>query len=137
FPQYKQKSWNDPEGYLLTDQRHRLRAWAIYDIFKSEHNQLNVWLLQNYYSGTPFGAVGLLDDRTFVTNPGYVTPPARVTYYCTARDAFRTPAISSTDISVNYSFLWNAFDQSIELFLQPEVLNVFNRDGVIIPNVSI
>ena len=31
-PEYKDFSWNLPEGDLGADQRHKLRAWAIYDI---------------------------------------------------------------------------------------------------------
>jgi carboxypeptidase family protein/TonB-dependent receptor-like protein len=143
YPQYKDPHWNNPVGDLGTDQRHRVRAWAIYDIFKNSHNQLSVGLLQNYYSGLPYGAVGAVDSRagagnpTGVVNPGYVRPPTAVTYYYTARDAFHTPSITQTDLTLNYSFQWNAFSKTMEVFLQPEVLNVLNEHGVLNVNTSV
>jgi len=137
YPEYKQTSWNNPEGDLLTDQRHRVRVWAIYDIFKTDHNHLNVSLLQNYYSGTPYGAVGAVRSNLYVANPGYANVPATATYYFTARDAFRTPSINDTDASLNYAFDFNAFDKTIEIFLEPEILNVFNRQGAITVNTTV
>jgi hypothetical protein len=139
FPEYKDPSWNNPEGYLAIDQRHRVRAWAIYDVFSSGHHNLSVGLLQNYFSGSPYGAIGGVDTRAssagappgLVVNPGYAIPPSAVTYYFTDRDAFRTDDITATDITVNYSFNWAAFGQDIEVFLQPEVLNLFDEQGVI------
>ena len=75
-------------------------------------------------------AVGSVDPRKFVTNPGYAIPPSTVTYYYTARDAFRTAPIVSTDLTATYGFHWGAFSKDIEVFLEPQVLNVFNRKGV-------
>jgi outer membrane receptor protein involved in Fe transport len=137
YPQYKQASWNQPEGDLNSDQRHRVRVWAIYDIFKTDHNHLNVGLLHNYYSGTPYGAVGSVRSNLFVANPGYALPPATVTYFYTARDAFRTPSISDTDATLNYSFDFNAFEKTVEIFLEPEILNVFNNHNAIAVNASV
>jgi len=137
YPEYKQASWNSPEGDLLTDQRHRVRLWAIYDIYKSDHNHLNVGLLHNYYSGTPYGAVGSVRSNLYVTNPGYALPPATVTYFYTARDAFRTPSISDTDATLNYSFDFNAFDKTVEIFLEPEILNVFNNHNAVAVSTAI
>jgi hypothetical protein len=134
YPEYKQVSWNSPNGYLSTDQRHRARAWAIYDFWRNDHNSLSAGVLQSYFSGKPYGAVGSVDDRKFVTNPGYAIPPATVTYYYTARDAFRTNPIVATDLTLDYSFHWGAFSKDVEVFLEPQVLNVFNRKGVL--NVS-
>ncbi|HVT61763.1 MAG TPA: TonB-dependent receptor [Thermoanaerobaculia bacterium] len=131
FPEYKQASWNTPNGDLNSDQRHRLRVFATYDIWKSDQHLLQVSLLQNYLSGVPYGAVGAVDDRPFVHNPGYVRPPASVAYYFTARDAFHTASIQATDLAFNYSFTWSAFTKQIEVYLQPQVLNAFNKHGVL------
>jgi len=130
YPEYFDNSWSRPDGDLGSDRRHNFRTWAVYQIFNTDHHDLSVSLLQNYYSGQPYGAVGAVDTRNFVTNPGYVTAPNSVTYYFTARDAFRTDNITATDLSLNYSFKFPVGGRDIEIFLQPEVLNVFNEKGV-------
>jgi outer membrane receptor protein involved in Fe transport len=137
YPEYKQASWNSPTGDLALDQRHRARLWAVLDIFQTDHHSLNFGLLQNYNSGLPYGAVGTVGVRNFVTNPGYAVPPATSAYYFTDRDAFRTDDITATDVTLNYAFQWAAFGKDVEIFLQPEVLNVFNEQGLINVNTSV
>jgi outer membrane receptor protein involved in Fe transport len=137
YPEYKQASWNNPRGALANDQPQRIRVWAIYDIFDTGHHNLNVGLLQNYASGLPYGAVGRVDSRPFVTNPGYVLPPSTVSYYFTSRDAYRTDDITATDLTLNYSFTWKTFGKDVEVFLQPEILNAFNEQGVINVNTAV
>jgi hypothetical protein len=110
----------------------------LWDVFKNSHNALNVSVLENYGSGLPYGAVGAVDSRPYVKNPGYVLPPATVGYYYTARDQFRTDNINSTDIAVNYSFLWaGPFNKQYEVFIEPEILNVFNAKGIIRPDNTV
>jgi outer membrane receptor protein involved in Fe transport len=137
YPEYKQARWNSPDGYLLTDSRHRVRAWAIYDFWRNDHNALSVGVLQSYFSGKPYGAVGSVDPRKFVTNPGYAIPPSLVNYYYTPRDAFRTNPIVATDLTLDYSFHWGAFSKDVEIFMQPQVLNVLNRKGVLNVNTAV
>ncbi len=139
FIEYRQKSWNYPEGKLNPDQTHRLRLWGIYDILENEHHNLSVSLLQNFFSGSPYGAVGEVDPRPYVGNPGYANPlnGNPTTYFFTARDAFSTDDITRTDISLNYSFNWNAFGQDVEVFLQPEIINVFDESGVVDLNTNV
>ncbi|HEX2254222.1 MAG TPA: TonB-dependent receptor [Thermoanaerobaculia bacterium] len=137
YPEYQEARWAFPSGDLSTDQRHKFRGWLIYDLFNTDHHNLSVSLLQNFYSGTPYGAVGVVDTREFVTNPGYQQPPSTVTYWFTERDAFRTDDITRTDLSLNYSFLFNAFGRGLEVYLQPEVINLFNEQGVVDVNTGI
>ena len=87
YPEYKQMAWNAPMGDLLIDQRHRARIWATYSAQVSP-GTLTIGMIQQMASGSPYGAVGQVNTRPFVTNPGYQTPPASVDYYFTARDAF-------------------------------------------------
>ena len=94
-------------------------------------------MIQTYSSGTPYGAVGAVRSVNFVTNPGYAIPPTSVAYWFTDRDEFTTDDITSTDLSLNYSFTWNAFNKSMEVFFQPEVTNVFNEDGAINVDTSV
>lgn len=126
YPEYKQARWNFPDGDLAADQRHKLNLYGVFRVFSTDHHALNVSLLQQYLSGLPYGAVGTVRSTNFVTNPGYVTPPARVNYYFTARDEFRTDDILRTDLSLNYAFKF----RGVELFLQPEILNIFDDDGL-------
>ena len=137
YPEYKQASWNNPRGALANDQPQRIRVWAVYDIFNTGRNRLNVGLLQNFASGLPYGAAGRVDSRPYVKNPGYALPPSTVTYYYTARDAYRMDDITATDLTLNYTFTWRTLGKDVEVFLEPEVLNVFNEAGVINVNTSV
>jgi outer membrane receptor protein involved in Fe transport len=137
YPEYQQASWNSPTGDLSADQRHRIRLWGLYDLFKTDHNGLQLSILENFATGTPYGALGLIGTRPFVTNPGYATPPASVNYYYTARDAFRTDRITSTDVSLNYSFLFNTWGKGVEIYIQPQIFNLFNEQNVANVNQSV
>jgi len=102
-------------------------VYGLYKIFSGEnHNELSVSVLQGFFSGHPYGAVGTVGVASFVTNPGYVNPPVRETYYYTGRDTFRTPDVYRTDLSFNYAFRI----ASIDLFLKPEIINVFNSQRI-------
>ena len=70
FPEYFQVSWNAPVGDLATDQRHRARLFATWDVpIPQSWGRLNIGGLEQIASGTPYGAVGTVDTRPFVTNP--------------------------------------------------------------------
>ncbi len=130
YPEYKEARWNNPKGDLLNDQEYKLSLWAVYDILDNERHNLNVSLLQSFFAGSPYGAVGSIDADSYVPNPGYAQPPASVTYYYTARDAFHTPDVTRTDLGLNYSFRWNLWGKSWEVFLQPEIINIFDEDSL-------
>ena len=138
FPEYKDFPQNLPSGPLLADQTHKFRIWGIYDVINNENHALSVSLLQNYFSGQPYSAAGDINNLDFVTNdPGYFDPPDTVDYFFSARGAFETDDITRTDLGLNYSFRWNAFGKSMEVFIQPEVINLFNEDGIEIVNSSV
>jgi outer membrane receptor for ferrienterochelin and colicin len=131
FPEYKQASWNYPDGDLQIDQRHRARMWLNYGVPKVQGMTLS--FLQTLESGVPYGASNLnntangVNPRPFVTNPGYITPPtgSNTIYFFTARDAFRTEGQSRTDFALNYNY--RVSGSRVELFGQLSVLNVFNQ----------
>ncbi len=137
YPEYRDPKWNAPEGYLSIDQRNKLRAWVVWDLLNSRYNRLNVSVLQNYWSGSPYGAVGSVDTRPYVNNPGYLLPPSSVTYYYTSRSAYHTDDITRTDLSLNYSFTFPALGKDVEIFVQPEILNVFNEHGIDSVNTTV
>ena len=128
YPEYRDASWSRPVGDLAADQRHKVRLWAIYDLpLGIDWMQSSVSVLQNYDTGLPYGAVGAVDTRPYVTNPGYLAPPSTATYYFSARDAFRTDDVWRTDLSLNLSFRPVG---SLEVFVAPQVTNVFNQQAI-------
>jgi hypothetical protein len=134
YPQYREPEWNFPLGDLSTDIRHKINAWVTYDIFSTERHALNASLFQSYFSGVPFSAVGTVISADYVDNPGYVIPPTDgVSYYFSPRGAFSTDDIVTTDIAFNYSL----FFRDIEIFIQPEITNLWNADGVIDVNTTV
>jgi hypothetical protein len=68
---------------------------------------------------------------------GYVQNPPSQTYFFSDRGAFRTENVTSTDLAVNYSFFINIAGGQLELFLQPEVINIFNESAVVAPNTTV
>jgi hypothetical protein len=103
-----------------------------------------VSLLQRFGSGRPFlgntlNTMGQVATRAFVDLAalGYRNSPPRVDYWFYDRDKFLTDDIYSTDIAINYAFAWKLFGQSMEVFVQPEVLNVFNEDSALFLNSTI
>ena len=69
YAEYKDPSWNAPEGYLNVDQRHKFRAWVVWDMIASTHHNLSLSLLQNYWSGTPYEAIATVDTIQYVGDP--------------------------------------------------------------------
>jgi hypothetical protein len=136
YPEYKQASWNYPEGDLATDQRHRSRLWLSYAPRYAAG--LTLSLIETMESGVPYGAGGREASANpntsgvaagpFVTNPGYVTPPPGNTnsYYYTARDAFRTEGQLRTDFGATYAYRIPG-TRSLEAFVQLHVINLFNQ----------
>ena len=88
----------------------------------------SVSMLQSFDSGTRSSLEGSVDTRSFVTNPGYLTPPSAIDYFFEGgRGNLKHEDITRTDFSLNYKLpLW----RGIELFVQPEVLNIFNEQAV-------
>ncbi|MEO8361882.1 MAG: TonB-dependent receptor [Vicinamibacteria bacterium] len=125
FPEYFDVAWNAPSGDLATDQRHRVRLFATWDVpIPQRWGRLNIGGLEQIATGSPYGAAGTIDTRPFVTNPGYSNPPATVTYFFTARDAFRTESQIRTDMALNYG---HKLAKKAEIFGRLTVQNTFNR----------
>ncbi len=136
YPEYHEERWNFPKGDLGVDQRHKLNVWGIYDLLSSDHHDLTASLLMSYFSGTPYGLAVTVNPSPFVTNPGYVTPSTAETYFVTDRDAFKTDNVLQFDASLNYSFKWNLWNRNFEVYFQPEILNIFDDQGVIAVNTT-
>ena len=55
-------------------------------------------------------------------------------YWFTDRDAFHTDDITRTDLALNYSF---NIGKKFEIFIQPEILNLFDEDGFVDVNAAV
>jgi hypothetical protein len=133
FPEYFDVRWSAPERDHPGDQRHRLRAWSTYRLLSSERvGSFTVSGIERIESGTPYYALGSIDSRPFVANPGYVNPPAFVTYFFTGSDEFRTDTMVRTDLALNYDYKI-AGRSGPELFIQVQLLNVFNQFAIVDP----
>ena len=139
YPEYREARWNLPEGNLAGDQRHRARLWGTYHVPMADAaGTLDVSLLYSTASGVPFGlagatatapgtAVGQIDPRPYVVNPGYANPlssSATLEYFFFPRDEFRTETQHRTDLAVNYA---RRVIATAEVFFRGEVLNLFNQ----------
>jgi hypothetical protein len=139
YPEYRDASWNLPEGNLYGDQRHRARIWGTYDVPLSDTiGALDLSLLFGAASGVPYVlnsattsapglTVGQVDPRPYVTNPGYANPLQSTTtidYFFFERDRYRTEAQYRTDFSANYR---RRIAGRTEAFVHVDVLNLFNQ----------
>jgi outer membrane receptor protein involved in Fe transport len=118
-----------PVGDLLNDVRHKMRLWASWDApIPKSLGRLNLGGLQFFSTGSPYGSLGLVDTRPYVTNPGYLTPPATVEYHFENRDTYRMADTWRTDLALNWSRSLGI--RKAEIFLRGTVLNVFDRQEV-------
>ena len=127
YPEYRQASWNYPLGPLSIDQRHKVRLMATYDVPAPKViGSINVGAIFQYLSGTPYSAIGSVDVRPYVTNPGYITPQGgtSMSYYFSDRGAYLTEARKRIDLSINYN---KKLAGRLSIFGQAQVLNVFNQ----------
>ncbi len=137
YPEYKAFAQNLPRGDLEVDARHKLRLWGVYNLLDNERHNLSVSLLQSFTSGSPYGGEGAVSSRDFIANPGYLTPPREVDYWFTGRGAFTSEDITATDVGINYSFGWNLGGKKFEIFIQPEILNVFDESAALVVNDTV
>jgi hypothetical protein len=131
YPEYRDERWNYPSGSLMGDQRHKGRVWGTWQLPVPERlGGVTLGALLSVDSGTPYGAVGTIDPSSYRTGLSYVTPLAAAQYFFTARDEFRTPASTRTDIAVTYEYRFGG-PARISLFAKGEVTNVFDQSGLV------
>lgn len=140
YQEYFDPSWFAPVGALNIDMEHKLQVWGLWDIISTSRHNLNASLLLSYQSGQPYSAVGSVDTRGIVGDPadlGYAGSPGFVTYYYSDKGAFTTDDITRADLAINYSFFVNVFGSELEMFVQPEIINVTGEEGVIDVNTTV
>jgi hypothetical protein len=135
YPEYKQMRWNAPDGDLSVDQRLRMRAWAMFRVFRNAGHNVDLGWIESLESGRPYSAIVRIDSRPYVADPGYLSEPSRVDYYLSGRGAYTTDSIHRSDLALTYAYLFGRGD--VELFVQPQLVNLFNEDGAIDVNRTV
>jgi len=145
-PEYFGFPQNNPMGFLPQDQTHKARLWAAIDVPTIVGN-FNFSVLQRFDSGNPYSLAGTINpsfNANFygpgqpggVVNPGYVSATTAATYFFSDRGQFRFNDLTATDLSINYGTDFNWLG-GLQLFIQGEVINVFNEDELINFDTSI
>ena len=145
-PEYFGFPQNNPSGFLGQDQTHKARLWVSLDA-PTFLGDFNVSVLQRFDSGGPYSLAGTINpsfNANFygagqpggVVNPGYVSPTTAATYYFSDRGEFRFDDLTATDLAINYGTGLNWLG-GLQLFIQGEVINVFNEDALIAHDTSI
>jgi hypothetical protein len=92
---------------------------------------LTLSVLQALESGVPYSPPSFngVDPGPYVKNPGYLTPPAgdQTQYYFLGRDQFRTEGMRRTDVATNYTHRVGRGGRNVGLFVQAQVINLFNQ----------
>ena len=133
YPEYFESSWHLASGRLPDDVPHNFRLWAHSEIMANDkYGLVIVTAVLNRESGRPYGAVAPVAVTGFVSNPGYVQPPAALDYYFTDRDAFRTEPLKRTDIGLSWR---RAMFGTVhgDVFVNLHILNVFGSTQVLNP----
>ena len=129
YPEYRRASWNYPVGDLAIDQRHKLRLWLNYGLRLDTAGRLDFGVLQNVTSGDPQSIDAAVAVRNYVTNPGYLTPPATATYFFGERGGYETDTITATDLSINWTLPVRMTGAS-QIFVRFIVDNLFNQAAI-------
>ncbi|HLJ73621.1 MAG TPA: hypothetical protein VKU62_03475, partial [Thermoanaerobaculia bacterium] len=129
YPEYAGYTQRLPIGYLLADQRHRVRGWAGYDFNFQRFGTLSVSALHSYDSGRPYPTVFLADLIGYngaPNLPAYVGGgPSSANYYV-CRDCNRFEGTNSTDLALNYAIpVYRA-----QLFVRAIMTNAFNNHAL-------
>jgi outer membrane receptor protein involved in Fe transport len=135
YPEFKAFEQNNPVGFLPSDQTHKLRAWATYTL-PTPIGNFTFSALERFDSGTPFSALGTVDTRPYVSSAiraQYLGDPTGVNYYFGERGGFRWDDANALDISINYRLRLGR----VELFVQPELINAFNEDAVVLGDTTV
>jgi TonB dependent receptor/Carboxypeptidase regulatory-like domain/TonB-dependent Receptor Plug Domain len=131
YPEYTSYPGFADDGWLSADERHRGNLWAAWR-FPNRVVDVEASVLQTYHSGRRYSAVGSIDVRPFVTNPGYRNPPNIQNYTFGERGEFQRDAITATNLGINLS----RRIATVEAFLETDILNIFNEQGIESPSIN-
>lgn len=137
YPEYRETDWNAPSGPLATDQRHRLRAWGTWDVpVPRAAGRVTLGFVQRFETGLAWSAVGSINPRAYVVNPGYLTPPSAVQYYFGPRGEYRTGTVGATDVSLNWARRLPGTTKG-QVFVRAFLVNALNRAAAVRVNKTV
>jgi hypothetical protein len=129
YPEFANFPNNAPIGYLPSDQTHKVRLWASYDLHTFLGN-LNLGAIERVDSGLSYSETAAVNTSwENITNaPAYATPPTTETYFFSKRGAFRTAALRATDLSATFSF---PTFHGAEVYVEGYAFNAFNAHSIV------
>jgi outer membrane receptor protein involved in Fe transport len=138
YPEYQGFIQNRPEGFLPGDQTHKLRLWLSTDFSFGRFGGLNVSLLENFDSGTPYslsGTISARPDPAAGSDIGtkYLSEPTTVTYFFSDRGELRWDDVTRTDLALNYTIPIT----KVSFFIEGEIINLFDEQAQIAGNTAI
>jgi hypothetical protein len=98
--------------------------------------RVTLGFVQRFETGLAWSAVGSINPRAYVVNPGYLTPPTSVQYYFSPRGEYRTDTVSATDLSLYWSHQIPGAKKG-QSFVRAVLVNVFNRAAAIRVNKTV
>ncbi|MGZ8867483.1 MAG: hypothetical protein ACXW2P_03995, partial [Thermoanaerobaculia bacterium] len=125
YPEYRNFEQNAPNGFLNSDQTHKVRLWTTYTLATAVGN-FTFSALERFDSGVAFSAIGQVDPTEYLPQgvvDSYENNPGTVNYFFGDRGGYRFDGVNALDLSVNYRLRLGR----AELFLQPEIINVMNE----------
>ena len=145
YPEYRRFAQNIPVGYLNEDIRHRANLFGNVDV-RVPFGSLNFGVLERIHTGSPYSAVASIDTRDpkvlgipDSVSKAYATPPtggtgSPVNYFFRNRGAFRTPTVSSTDLTLAYTL---PLRSRANIFVRGDLINAFNQQKVEFPATNV
>jgi hypothetical protein len=123
-----------PDGRLASFERHRLRAWTIYDFGLGRAGDLSVSALLRVDSGQVYSLaqtnVALTSiQRAILVNAGYPDAPGRATlYFDGSRGSQEFNGYGAVDLNLSYNV---PVFRSLKPWVKLDVFNVLNNDKLV------
>lgn len=128
-----------PDGNLQGFQRHRMRAWTIYNIGMGGAGDLSVSGLWRFDSGAVYSMRALSQpltatQRTILRNAGYPDAPGSSTLYFGERGAQEFPSYALVDFDLSYNI---PVGGSVRPWVKFDIYNLFNNQKLIQFNTTV
>jgi len=137
YPEYRELEWKRtrrPAGHRPAPQAASLGNVGVAGA--SGAGRFYLGLVQRVETGLAWSAVGNINPRAYVVNPGYLTPPTSVQYYFSARGDYRTDTVSATD-AVAQLVATDPGTKRGQGFVRAVLINAFNRAAAIRVNTTV
>jgi hypothetical protein len=128
-----------PEGRLQSFERHRLRAWTVYDIGLGRAGDVSVSGLVRADSGQVYSLratnVALTaTQRTILKNAGYPDAPGRSSLYFDSRGSQEFNGYGALDLNISYNV---PIVRSLKPWVKFDIFNALNNDKLVSFNTTV